>query len=151
MEYLKFILLFVFLHTLSYTLAGALALRISGDIYRDRSRLCTFLRDMNDPEESAHVQKYFFLAQIPRALLMALVLLPLLEAIRAMSFGSRFFFFSGLMFVYTHLAAASPFPDNIEGQVYFRPEYLKRSSFLRFQLEMLIYCALFGGMIGMAL
>jgi len=151
MEYLKFTLLFVFFHTLSYTLAGALALRFSGDIYRDRSRLCTFLRDMNDREESAHVQKYFFLAQIPRALLMALVLFPLLEPLRELAPGMRFVFFSGLMFVYTHLSAASPFPDNIEGQVYFRPEYLKKGSFLRFQMEMLIYCVLFGGMISLSL
>jgi hypothetical protein len=57
-------------------------------------------------------------------------------------------FFSGLMFIYTHLAAVSPFMDNIEGLVYFKEKYLVRKFFLKFQVEMILYSLLFGLLIG---
>jgi len=48
------------------------------------------------------------------------------------------------MFIYSHLAAVSPFIDNIEGQVYFKESYLVRKYFLKFQFEMVLYTLLFG-------
>lgn len=52
------------------------------------------------------------------------------------------------MFIYTHLAAVSPFMDNIEGLVYFKEKYLVRKFFLKFQVEMILYSLLFGLLIG---
>ena len=144
MEYIKFSLFFILSHGITYLIAGAMALKISKDIYENRKRLCTFLRDMADKEESLHVSLYFIPAQILRGLLMSIVLYPFLDVLVGFSFGLKFIFFCSLMFVYTHIAAASPFIDNIEGFVYFKNEYLKKKSFIKFQLEMIIYSILFG-------
>lgn len=144
MEYLKFILYFIIAHGVAYTTAGVIALKISKDIYESKSRHCDFLRDMSDKEESKHVSTYFLPAQILRGLLMAVVLFPVLGVFQGFSLGMNFIFFASLMFVYTHIAAVSPFIDNIEGWVYFKKNYLQKKFFLKFQLEMLIYGILFG-------
>jgi len=143
MEYIKFGLFFVLAHTISYIAAGAIALSISKDIYESKSRHCDFLRDMADKESSSHVSFYFLPAQILRGLLMAVILLPVIGALLELTFIFKLLFFSSLMFVYTHLAAASPFIDNIEGQVYFKKGYLVKKYFLKFQFEMVIYVIIF--------
>lgn len=143
-SYIKFSFLFILIHGASYIVAGALALKISKDIYESKNRHCNFLRDMSDPEESKHAQIMFLPAQFLRGLLMSVVLFPVLDAIRALPFALKFAFFGGLMFVYTHIAAVSPFIDNIEGFVYFKKKYLIKKYFLKFQMEMVIYCILFG-------
>jgi hypothetical protein len=148
MEYLKFSLLFTLAHILAYTIAGAIALGFSKDIYETKDRHATFLRDMSNEEERRHVSRNFLLAQIVRGLLMSLVLFPLLPSIVALPFGLSVAFFSGLMFIYTHLAAVSPFLDNIEGWVYFKEEYLVKKFFLKFQVEMILYSLLFSLLIG---
>ena len=129
MHYLIFIILFVFFHLTSYTLAGALSLKMSKDIYESKQRHCDFLRDMSDKEESRHVTVYFLPAQIIRGLLMSLVLVPLLPAIIQLSLLMRLLFFGGMMFIFTHFAAASPFPDNLEGLVYFKQRYIGKKFF----------------------
>ena len=143
MGYFKFISFFVLAHVVSYTIAGVIALAISKDIYESDSRHCDFLRDMSNPDESKRVSIYFLPAQVIRGFLMAMVLLPLLSAIVKFSFIESFVFFAGIMFIYTHLAAVSPFIDNIEGQVYFKEDYLVKKYFLKFQFEMVIYVIIF--------
>lgn len=144
MSCFKFILFFVLAHMVSYTIAGVIALAVSKDIYESDHRHCDFLRDMSDPEESKAVSVFVFPAQFLRGLLMAVVLLPLLGPITELSFIKTFLLFAGLMFIYTHLAAVSPFIDNIEGQVYFKESYLVRKYFLKFQFEMVLYTLFFG-------
>lgn len=144
MDYVKFSLLFILSHGISYTFAGAIALRISKDIYESKTRHCNFLRDMADKEESLHVSLFFLPAQILRGLLMAMVLFPLLNFLLDLPFVTKLVFFGSLMFVYTHISAASPFIDNIEGLVYFKKEYLQNKFFFKFQLEMVIYSIMFG-------
>lgn len=144
MEYIKFSLFFILAHTFSYTIAGAIALSISKDIYESKSRHCDFLRDMSDEEESKHVSIYFIPAQILRGLLMSIILFPILSSIGDLSFVVSAIFFGSLMFVYTHIAAVSPFIDNIEGYVYFKKNYLIKKYLIKFQLEMVLYCILFG-------
>ncbi len=150
MYYVKFSLLFILFHSISYTIAGIIALKFSKDIYETKGRLCTFLRDTSNKEESKHVEKYFLLAQIPRGFLMSVVLFPLLNAIGGLSFGLKFVFFSSLTFIYTHIASSSPFMDNIEGLVYFKKEYLREKFFFKFQTEMLIYSTIFGFLMSLA-
>lgn len=144
MEYIKFSLFFILAHTVSYTIAGAIALSMSKDIYESKNRHCDFLRDMSDKDESKHVSIYFIPAQILRGLLMSIVLFPLLSFIGDLTFVLSAIFFGSLMFVYTHIAAASPFIDNIEGYVYFKKNYLMKKEFVKFQFEMVLYSILFG-------
>lgn len=144
MDYLKFSLFFTLAHMVAYTIAGAIVLKISKDIYENKNRLCNFLRDMSDKNESMHVSIYFLPAQILRGVLMSIVLLPILGVLGEFSFILKFIFYASLMFVYTHISAASPFMDNIEGLVYFKKEYLKKKFFLKFQLEMILYSIMFG-------
>ena len=142
--YIKFILLFTIAHAVSYSLAGAIALRFSKDIYEGKDRLCDYKKDMADEKERKHVAKYFFPAQILRGLLMGLVLLPLLSAIGELTMIKQFIVFAGLMFVYTHISAAAASPDNIEGLLIFKNKYLVRKTFLKFQLEMVMYSIFLG-------
>ena len=144
MNILKFILWFELAHIVAYIVAGIIALSISKDIYEDKNRLCTFMRDMKDKSENKRISILFIPAQILRALLMSLVLLPVVDYLITFSFIKQLIFFSSLMFIFTHIAAVSPFLDNIEGLVYFKKEYIKKEAFLKFQLEMLIYSFIFG-------
>jgi hypothetical protein len=146
--YLKFIAFFTISHTAAYIIAGVIALKISKDIYENKKRAADFLRDMANKEESSHVSKYFLPAQIVRALLMTLILLPVIDTLISFSFLQHLYFFAGLMFIFTHLAAASPFMDNIEGFVYMRKKYFIKKAFLKFQAEMILYSILFGVFMG---
>jgi len=144
MQYLIFSLWFTLIHVLSYMIAGMLALRISKDIYDGKSRLMDYLRDMSDEKESKNVHRWFIPGQIVRGLLLSIVLYPILLPLGDLSFGVRFLFFAGLMFVYTHVACAAPCPDNIEGLIYMKERYIKKPSFFKFQFEMAIYSLLLG-------
>jgi len=144
MQYLVFSLWFTLIHALSYMIAGMLALRISKDIYDGKSRLMDYLRDMSDENESKNVHKWFIPGQIVRGILLSIILYPILIPLGELSFGIRFLFFAGLMFVYTHVACAAPCPDNIEGLIYMKERYIKKLSFLKFQFEMVIYSLLLG-------
>ena len=143
MSPIKFILWFELAHIVAYIVTGVIALSISKDIYEDKDRLCTFMRDMKNPKENKGIGMLFIPAQILRALLMSLVLLPVVDYLITFSFFQQFIFFSSLMFIFTHIAAVSPFIDNIEGLVYFKKEYIKKGTFIKFQLEMIIYSVIF--------
>ncbi len=151
MQYVVFSLWFTLIHVLSYMIAGMLALRISKDIYDGQNRLMDYHRDMSDEKESKHVHKWFIPGQILRGLLLSIILYPILAPLGELSFGLRFFFFAGLMFVYTHVACAAPCPDNIEGLIYMKERYIKKPSFLKFQFEMVIYSLLLGFLVSYSL
>ncbi len=144
MEYLAFSLWFIVFHLGAYVLAGAIALRISKEIYEGKSRVMDYLRDMSKAEESKHVHKWFIPAQLLRGLLLSVVLYPVLGVLGELDLGLRFVFLGGLFFVYTHLASAAPCLDNIEGLVYMKKRYLIKSSFWKFQFEMVVYSLLLG-------
>lgn len=143
MDYLVFSICFIIFHTIAYTLAGALTLKISKEVYESKSRLMDYLRDMSVEKENKIVSKRFFPAQLLRGFLMSIVLYPLLIPLRELDFFMRFAFFIGTMFIFTHLACAAPCPDNIEGFVYIKNRYFSRPSFLKFQFEMIIYSLTF--------
>jgi len=144
MQYLKFSGFFILAHFISYTIAGVIAYRFSKDLYEGENRLLDFLKDMSNEKENAEVAKYSMPAQILRGLLLSIVFFPILGALESISFITRAVFFSGLMFIYTDLASAMPFPDTIEGLVYMKKKYLKPSAFWKMQIEMLIYSIFFG-------
>lgn len=145
MSILRFCCYFTIAHMVSYTLAGSLALSFSKDIYESKKRLCTFMRDMSNKEESRFVSIAFLPAQIVRGVLMSIVLIPFLDVIYMWQPLRSFVFFFMLMFIYTHLASAAAFMDNIEGLVYFKRKFINIKSFCKFQLEMIIYSTIFSG------
>lgn len=144
MEYLLFSFWFIIIHTVSYTIAGVLALRISSDFYQGENRLLDFTRDMSNEDESRHVKKYLIPSQLLRGLLMSIVLYPILGLLGELSFGLRFGFMAGLMFIYTDFAGAVPFPANIEGFVYMKERYLNKHQFWKLYFEMIIYSLILG-------
>ena len=89
MEYLTFVVLFTLIHAFDYTVAGATALRISPDMYREKGQVLDYLRDMTDDTESVHVTKWFLPAQLVRGVLMAIVLLPIAGLLGDISFLAR--------------------------------------------------------------
>jgi hypothetical protein len=50
------------------------------------------------------------------------------------------------MLVYTDLAAATPFSNNIEGLVYMKRKFVRPNVFWRIQSEALVYSTVFGGL-----
>lgn len=142
MEYLYFILFFIVIHTLAYTVAGASALKVSGDLYRGHNRLYDFHRDMDDPGDSRHVTRYFIPAQLLRGALMALVFLPIFPLLQELSFTLLFAFIFGTMFIFTDLASANPFPHNIEGHVYMKKKYLQTKKLPKLYYETIVYSLL---------
>lgn len=143
MDYLYFSLTFTVIHTLSYTIAGASALKFSRDLYRGKDRLYDFLRDMDNPDESRHVTVYFLPAQILRGALMSLVFLPILPLLHGLSFTALFVFMFSAMFILTDLSSATPFPHNIEGYVYSKKKYLQVSMLPKLYYETAVYSFLF--------
>ncbi len=144
MEYLKFSGFFILAHFISYMIAGVISYRFSKDLYEGEDRLLDFLKDMSKEEENAEVARYSLPAQILRGILLSVVFFPVLNAIGSITFINRAVFFAALMFIYTDLASAMPFPDTIEGFVYLKKQYLKASAFWKMQIEMIIYSLLFG-------
>jgi len=144
MQYLQFAGFFILAHFVSYVIAGVITYRFSKDLYEGDNRLLDFLKDMSSEKENAEVAKYSMPAQIIRGLLLSVVFLPLIEPLGGLSYITRSIFFASLMFIYTDLASAMPFPDTIEGIVYLKKKYLQASAFWKMQIEMIIYSVLFG-------
>lgn len=144
MEYIKFSLLFMLVHTGAYFVAGMLAYRISRDLYHGDNRLLDFLKDMSNESENARVAKLTLPLQLLRGLVLSIVLYPIIGLLGELSYGLRFVFLAGLMFVYTDFASAVPFPHNIEGIIYMKERYLKKSAFWKLQFEMIVFSLLFG-------
>lgn len=144
MEYIKFSLLFMLVHTSAYFVAGMLAYRISHDLYHGENRLLDFLKDMSDESENARVAKLTLPLQLVRGLLLSIVLYPIVGLLGDLSYILRFVFLASLMFVYTDFASAIPFPHNIEGLIYLKERYLKKSAFWKLQFEMIVFSLLFG-------
>jgi hypothetical protein len=137
-----FVLVFTLIHTAAYTAAGALALALSRDLYRQEDRALDFLRDMDDPQAAPHVQRWFLPVQLARGALLACVLVPLLGPLGDLSVLMRFAVFFGLAAVWLDLASSVPFPNNLEGFVYFEPSYRRRARHGKLYLETALYALL---------
>lgn len=110
-------------HVTTYFLAGALAYQLlTKEFYVGPHPLfAAFMRTEAEPELWAHVVHWFLPAQILRGLLMALVLYPLFDTLRAWPFGKRFLLIAGLYLVLGFWGATVAAPGTIEGMVYLRP------------------------------
>jgi hypothetical protein len=150
-SYLGFIGGFAVLHAVSYTLAGMLALSFSSDLYRGPERHLDFLRDASDPSEAKRLQRWAIPVQLPRGVLLALVLLPVLESLRGLGFWPQFLFLFGLMFVVADVASSTPFPGNLEGFIYLRDKYLRRGTYWRLHVESALYSLMLATSVSLAL
>lgn len=145
MEYIKFSLLFFVIHTITYYIAGIINLQFSRRLYGGRDQLYqSFLRNMSDPKEVIGVNKKIIPVQLIRALLMSVVLYPVIGFLGELSFGLRFLFMGGLMFVYADFCSAIPFSNTLEGLIYMKPEFVKPRVFWIIQMEAIIYSVIFG-------
>lgn len=144
MEYAKFSLLFMLVHTGSYFIAGMLAYRVSHELYKGENRLLDFLKDMSDQGEMTSVAKLTLPLQFVRGLVLSIVLYPIIGFLGELSYLLRFLFLAGLMFVYTDFASAIPFPHNLEGLIYLKERYFKKSVFWKLQSEMIVFSLVFG-------
>ncbi|WP_422485820.1 hypothetical protein [Gudongella sp. DL1XJH-153] len=144
MRYIIFSLLFIVIHTVSYTVAGMIALKVSKDLYEEQKRLIDYTRDMSIEEERKHVEKWFLPAQFIRGLILSVVLYPIIGALGEITFVMRALFMGSLMFVYTDIASAIPFPHNIEGLVYMKSKYIQRKAMGKLYFEMVLYSIFFG-------
>ncbi len=145
MEYVKFTSLFFVIHTIAYYVAGVINYQFSKKLYGGRDQLYkSFLRNMSDTSEALNVNKKIIPVQLLRALLMSVVLYPVHSVLGDLSFGMKFLFFGGLMFVYADLCSAIPFSNTLEGLIYMKPRFVKRKVFWTIQMEAVIYSLLFG-------
>lgn len=143
--YLTFSLLFIIIHLVCYVIAGVVDLQLARKVYVGKNRLFqSFFRNMEDERESRRIAQLLIPAQFIRAILMSFVLYPILPFLKDLSFGIQFVFMSSLMFVYADFASAIPFSNTIEGIVYLKKEFVKKSVFWTIQLEAIIYSLLFG-------
>ncbi len=142
MEALRFVLVFTFVHATAYTVAGAIALAISRDLYREKGRILDFLRDMDDEADAKHVQRWFLPAQLARGPLLAVVLLPILGPLADVPSLARFVTLFGLAALWLDLASSVPFSHNLEGFVYMKPRYLRLARHGKLYLETAIYASL---------
>ncbi len=142
---IRFVIVITLAHTLSYLLAGGFAYQLfTKPLWEGANPLLSaYLRTPGNTELWNFAMTWQIPSQILRGLLLGLALLPILKTLQEWKFSKRFFFFSVLVFVFTHLAAAAPSPANIEELVYVKPEFVKQGFFLM-QIEMILYSLLFG-------
>ncbi len=145
MEHLTFTGYFVLAHLVAYVAAGAVTYPL---VYKswhggEGSLYGAFLRDMTDEAERRRNGLLLVPTQVGRALLMSIVLYPVLGALGEQSAVIQFLFMAGLMYVYTDLAAATPFSNNIEGLLYMKGHIVRRA-FWPTQIEAVLYAVLMG-------
>ena len=139
MTALVFVLGFTLVHAVAYTVAGAIALSFSRDLYAEKGRVLDFMRDMDDETESLHVKRWFLPVQLVRGMLLAVVLLPILGPLGEATLLARFAFLFGAAVIWLDVASSVPFPNNLEGAVYLKPRYLRLSRHGKLYAETLLY------------
>ncbi|MBI5029782.1 MAG: hypothetical protein HZB51_04590 [Chloroflexi bacterium] len=146
--YIRLALVVILSHTFSYLLVGAIAYQLFyKPFWEGPSPLyAPFLRTMATPALWEQAMAWQIPGQLLRGLLMALVFIPILPAMKEISFARRYTFVAGLFFVFAHLAASAPSPANIEGALYLRPEFVAQG-FLPSQPEMIAHSLLTGFLI----
>lgn len=125
-------------HVTTYFLAGALAYNfLTKEFYIGPNPIfAAFMRTEAQPELWAHVVRWFLPTQILRGLLMAIVLYPLFDALKAWSFGKRYLLIAALYLVPGFWGATVAAPGTIEGMVYLRP-FITPEVHLRVQPEVI--------------
>ena len=144
-EHIRFLMVVILSHTFAYLVAGGISYQLITKPFWEGPNplLSAYLRTPGNAELWNFAMTWQVPAQLLRALLLGLALLPLLDTLKAWSLLKCFTFLSVLLFVFTHFASAAPSPANLEGLVYIKPEFVKLG-FFAMQVEMILYSLLAG-------
>jgi hypothetical protein len=138
-RYVLFILLFTVAHLLTYLVVGALAYEfITKQFYQGQVPTFIFMRTESEPQLWAHAMRWMIPGQLIRGIIMGLALLPFMAVLVRSSILQRGLMISLMYSVFSHLSAAGPTTSNIEGFIYFRPEYFTTKTFLLTQPEIIV-------------
>ena len=138
-RYLLFVLFFTIAHILTYLVVGALAYQfLTKQFYQGEVPTFIFMRTESEPQLWAHAMKWMIPGQLIRGIIMGLALLPFMAVLVRSSVLRRGLMISLIYFVFSHLSAAGPTTSNIEGFIYFRPEYFTTRTFLLTQPEIIV-------------
>lgn len=111
-------------HVVSYFVVGAAAYQLlTKQFYEGEAAVfATFMRSPAEPELWRHAMTWFLPAQVLRGVLIAAVLYPFFDTLRAWGWARRWLAISGMYLVLGFWAAAVAAPGTIDGLVYLRPE-----------------------------
>ncbi len=111
-------------HVVSYFVVGAVAYQLLTKPFYEGSNpvFAAFMRTPAEPELWKHAMTWFIPGQLLRGVLIAAVLYPFFDTLRAWGWGKRFLSISGLYLVLAYWASAVAAAGTIEGLIYLRPE-----------------------------
>jgi hypothetical protein len=123
----------------TYFLAGAVFYPLLTRPYYEGPNpiFAAFLRTEADTGLWAHVVNWFLPAEILRGILIATVLYPLYDILKAWSVLKRLLYVASLYLVLGFWAATVPAPGTLEGMVYMRP-FITPEVHLRVQPEIIL-------------
>jgi len=123
----------------TYFLAGAVFYPLLTKPYYEGPNpiFAVFLRTEADMGLWTHVVNWFLPVEILRGILIAAVLYPLYDTLKAWSFRKRFFYVASLYLVLGFWAATAAAPGTLEGMVYMRP-FITPAVHLRVQPEIVL-------------
>ncbi|MFZ0964100.1 MAG: hypothetical protein WAO35_24805 [Terriglobia bacterium] len=123
----------------TYFLAGAMFYPLLTKPYYEGPHpiFAVFLRTETDQGSWAHVVNWFLPAEILRGILIAAVLYPLYDILKAWPFLKRFLYVASLYLVLGFWAATVAAPGTLEGMVYMRP-FITLEVHLRVQPEIIL-------------
>jgi hypothetical protein len=111
-------------HVVSYFVVGAMAYQLLTRSFYEGSNpiFSTFMRTPAEPELWKHVMTWFIPGQVLRGVLIAVVLYPFFDTLKAWRWHKRFLSITGLYLVLGYWASAVAAPGTIDGLIYLRPE-----------------------------
>jgi hypothetical protein len=123
-QFLSFAVKVTVAHVVSYFVVGAAAYELLTKPFYEGSHpvFSAFMRTPAEPELWKHVMTWFLPGQVLRGVLIAAVLYPFFDTLKAWSWGKRFLSISGLYLVLGFWASAVAAPGTIDGLIYLRPE-----------------------------
>jgi hypothetical protein len=126
-------------HVTTYFLVGAVFYPLLTKPYYvgPNPIFAAFLRTEADRQLWPHVVNWFLPAEILRGFLIAAVLYPLYDVLKAWPFLKRLFYIASLYLVLGFWAATVAAPGTIEGMVYMRP-FITPEVHLHVQPEMIL-------------
>jgi hypothetical protein len=149
-RFLSFLAKVTVAHVVSYFVIGAAAYALLTRSFYEGSNpvFATFMRTPAEPELWKHVMTWFIPGQVLRGILMAVVLYPLFDTLKAWGWRKRFLSISGLYLVLGYWASAVAAPGTIDGLIYLRPE-ITPYAHLMVQPEIVVQALILGAWVAL--
>ena len=119
--YLRFVVVVVLGHVVTYIAAGTLAFEFIYESALDAGQFDPTLRNPNNPIEFRHVEFWLIPAQLLRGALMGLALCPFLPVMMVWKFTKRFTVLLAILLVFSVWSVTMPGSGSIEGWLYLKP------------------------------